>query len=163
MKGILATLVAVISAADASALQSERVKGTTIRADSPAARDIMNNAVRVNRRGERILNNEEDFELTSAYSFQFDTCVSLTTEPDDAGQIIFDATLEIYATKGEIVPQTSFVLFNVCKTKYCDYYEADDNLYMIDVGTYMSSIADFYVQRRKEYCTACKNSLQYCM
>ena len=154
----LAALVAVVNA---RTIASETVTGRTIRADSSASRQIMEHAVRVNRQGERILQ-ENKFELTAMYSFNFDKCVSVRTEPSDAGEIIFDANLEQYASKGEIVPQKSYILFNVCKTKYCDYYKSDDNLFMIDIGTYMAAIADYYVSRHEAYCDACVDSTTYC-
>ena len=158
----LVTLVALT--VDAGTIASEAVTGRTLRADSAASRRIMEHAVRVNRNGERILqeDNNNKFELTAMYSFNFDKCVSVRTEPSDAGEIIFDANLEQYASKGEIVPQKSFILFNVCKTKYCDYYKADDNLFMIDIGTYMAAIADYYVARTEAYCDACVDSYNYC-
>ena len=158
----LVTLVALT--VDAGTIVSEAVTGRTLRADSAASRRIMEHAVRVNRNGERILqeDNNNKFELTAMYSFNFDKCVSVRTEPSDAGEIIFDANLEQYASKGEIVPQKSFILFNVCKTKYCDYYKADDNLFMIDIGTYMAAIADYYVARTEAYCDACVDSYNYC-
>jgi hypothetical protein len=155
-------LVAVVALTlDVGTLASEAVSGRTLRADSAASRRIMEHAVRVNRQGERILENNK-FELTAMYSFTFDKCVSIRTEPNDAGEIIFDASLEQYASKGEIVPQKSYILFNVCKTKYCDVYRSDDNLYMIDIGTYMAAIADYYVARHEAYCDACVDSYNYC-
>ena len=157
----LALVALVAVALDARTMASETVSGRSIRADSAASRRIMEHAVRVNRQGERILQ-ENKFELTSMYSFNFDKCVSIRTEPSDAGEIIFDATLEQYASKGEIVPAKSYILFNVCKTKYCDYYKADDNLFMIDIGTYMAAIADYYVSRHEAYCDACVDSTTYC-
>lgn len=157
-------LVALVAlTVDATSTASETVTGRTLRADSAASRRIMEHAVRVNRQGERILQeNNNKFELTAMYSFNFDKCVSVRTEPSDAGEIIFDANLEQYASKGEIVPQKSYILFNVCKTKYCDYYKSDDNLYMIDIGTYMAAIADYYVSRHEAYCDACVDSYNYC-
>lgn len=157
-------LVALVAlTVDATSTASETVTGRTLRADSAASRRIMEHAVRVNRQGERILQeNNNKFELTAMYSFNFDKCVSVRTEPSDAGEIIFDANLEQYASKGEIVPQKSYILFNVCKTKYCDYYKSDDNLFMIDIGTYMAAIADYYVSRHEAYCDACVDSYNYC-
>lgn len=159
----VALLALVALSVEAGNAASETVTGRTLRADSSASRLIMEHAVRVNRQGERILEgNQNKFELTAMYSFSFDKCVSLRTEPTDAGEIIFDANLEPYTSKGEIVAEKSYILFNVCKTKYCDYYKADDNLFMIDIGTYMAAIADYYVSRREAYCDACIDSATYC-
>jgi hypothetical protein len=157
---ILALVLAVFTAAS-GASKTERVSGNRLPADSKASRFIMEHAVRVNRQGERILQ-QNSFELSSLYSFQFDTCVSLRTQPNDNADFIFDSDLEQYASKGAIVPQKSYILFNVCLTKYCDYYKADDNLFMIDVNTYMAAIGDYFVTRHEEYCSACVDSTNYC-
>lgn len=157
---IFAFVLAVLAAAT-NASKTERVSGNRLPADSKASRMIMEHAVRVNRQGERILQ-ENHFELSSLYSFQFDTCVSLRTQPNENAEFIFDTDLEQYASKGAIVPQKSYILFNVCLTKYCDYYKADDNLFMIDVNTYMAAIGDYFVARHEEYCSACVDSTDYC-
>jgi hypothetical protein len=148
-------------AAASNAARAERVGGTRLPADSKASHRIMKHAVRVNRQGERILQ-DNNFELSSLYSIQFDTCVSLRAQPSDDAEFIFDASLEQYASQGAIVPQKSYILFNVCLTKYCDYYKADDNLFMIDVNTYMAAIGDYFVLRHEEYCSACVDSTDYC-
>lgn len=109
-----------------------------------------------------MLDQNQKFELSSAYSLQFDTCVSLTTEPSEDGGVIFDDALIKYTSDGYIVPQKSYVLFSVCKTAYCDYYAKDDNLYMIDLATYMGAISEFYQEREESYCSACVDSYNYC-
>jgi hypothetical protein len=124
---------------------------------------LLSKAVRVNRQGERILNEGQQNEaLTSAHSIQFDTCVALKTEPTDNEQFIFSEGLSQYTSNGNIVVEQSYVLFSVCKTIYCDYYAKGDNLYMIDLATYMDTIAEFYAERQENYCAACLNSYQYC-
>jgi len=120
---------------------------------------IMEKAVRVNRKGERLL--DQNFELSGAYSLQFDQCVSLTTEPY-SDEVVFAESLIQYTSNGQITSQKSFILFNVCETRYCDYYEADDNLFMVDIDTYMASISEFYADVQENYCQACQNSQNYC-
>lgn len=122
-------------------------------------RKIMENAVRVNSKGERHLN--QDFEMSSGYSIQFNHCVSLKTEPYN-DEIMFADDLIRYTSKGQIVSQQSYILFNVCETKFCDYYSDDDNLFMIDIDTYMASITEVYLERQENYCTACLKSRGYC-
>jgi hypothetical protein len=119
----------------------------------------MEKAIPVNRKGERLLN--QNFELTGAYSLQFNKCISLPMEADEDG-IMFADDLLSYTAQGEIVTQKSYILFNVCPTKYCSYYASDDNLYMVDLATYMDSIVDFYMDRNDAYCGACQEAEEYC-
>ena len=122
-------------------------------------RKLMEKAIRVNSKGERHLN--QDFELTAGYSIQFNHCVSLKTEPAN-DDIMFAEDLIEYTAKGKIVSQKSYILFNVCETKFCDYYSDDDNLFMVDVETYMASVTDIYEERQQSYCTACQTSRSFC-
>ena len=91
-------------------------------------RKIMDKAVRLDRNGDRHLN--QDFELSSGYSIKFNQCVSLRTEPYN-DEILFSQSLLAYTAKGQVVSQKSYVLFTVCETKYCSY-EEDDNTFMVN-------------------------------
>ena len=122
-------------------------------------RMLMENAVRVNRKLERHLN--QNFDLSAGYSIQFNQCVALKTEPYD-DEIMFADSLIGYTSAGKIVSQRSYVLFNVCETQNCDYYASDDNLFMVDINTYMASLSVFYGDIQENYCTACQNSYNYC-
>jgi hypothetical protein len=155
-------LIVLISAifARAAATVPRNLAGTTIHGQAYQQK-LLSKAVRVNRQGERILNGEEE-ALTSAHSIQFDTCVALKTEPTENEQFIFSEGLSQYTSNGNIVVEQSYVLFSVCKTIYCDYYAKGDNLYMIDLATYMDTIAEFYAERQESYCTACLDSYNYC-
>lgn len=147
--------------------QQQTLTGTSIPTAARHNRKILQKAVRVNRQGERILggnnNNNNDNGLSGSYSIQFDTCVALSTEPDSNEQFILsDSVLLDNAKKKQVVPQVSYVLFTACQTKYCDYYQKGDNLYMIDLATYMYALADFYTDRQDNYCAACLDSYNYC-
>jgi hypothetical protein len=161
MKFFAVALAAFVAATNAApSAKTQNLSGSSIRGGLDASRKIMEKAYKVNRQGQRVL--DGNFELSSAYSLQFNTCVSLKTEPTENGDIIFDDALIKYTTDGAISPQKSFILFNVCETAYCDYYANDDNLYMIDIATYMSAFTEFYVTREEEYCSACQDSVSYC-
>lgn len=122
-------------------------------------RMIMENAVRVNSKYERHL--QQNIELTGEYSIQFNQCVALKTEPYNDGLMFADSLVE-YTAKGQIVSQKSYVLFNVCPTEYCDYYAEDDNLFMVDIETYMAALSVFYGGMAETYCAACQDSYNYC-
>lgn len=153
MKFLAATLAFFVAVANAASHDAGNARR---RLDK---HKIMQNAVRVNRNGERLL--DQQFEVTSAYSLQFNKCLSLTLEPSDE-DILFNENLIQYTSKHAIVAQKSYILFNVCETTYCEYYADDDNLYMIDVDTYMSSITEFFEERQENYCQACVDAYGYC-
>jgi len=150
MKFLTAALMALFVASSDAAASARKVLNK---------RMIMENAVRVNRKGERLLN--QNFELTSGYSIQFNQCVALKTEPyNDA--VMFADDLIQYTSKGQIVSEKSYILFNVCETGYCEYYEDDENLFMVDIDTYMAAIATLQESMQENYCTACQESYNYC-
>ena len=121
-------------------------------------RKIMEKAVRLNRNGDRHLN--QDFELSSGYSIKFNQCVSLRTEPYN-DEILFSESLLPYTAKGHVVAQKSYVLFDVCETKYCSY-EEDGNTFMVDIDTYMAAISELYQDMKENYCDACQSSVNFC-
>ena len=120
-------------------------------------RKIMDKAVRLDRNGDRHLN--QDFELSSGYSIKFNQCVSLRTEPYN-DEILFSQSLLAYTAKGQVVSQKSYVLFTVCETKYCSYEE--DNTFMVDIDTYMAAISELYEDMKENYCDACQSSVNFC-
>jgi len=149
MKFLGFALAAFLVAASAAAAPVKRLD----------KRMIMENAVRVNSKYERHLN--QNFQMSSGYSIQFNQCVALKTEPYN-DEIMFADSLVQYTAKGQIVSQKSYVLFNVCETQYCDYYAEEDNLFMVDVDTYMAALSVFYGGMQETYCAACQNSYNYC-
>ena len=161
MKFLAVVLAVFFAATDASpSVKTQRLSGTSIRGGLDT-RKLMEKAVKVDRQGRRILSSTY-FQVTSDYSVQFDTCVSLKTEPSENQAIIFDDALIKYTKQGDIIPQESYILFNVCETKYCGYYAKDDNLFMIDLASYMYSFSAYYLQRQEVYCAACEDSISYC-
>jgi len=122
-------------------------------------RMIMENAVRVNSKGERHL--DQNFEVSAGYSIQFNKCVALKTEPYN-DEIMFADSLMEYTAKGQIISEKSYILFNVCETKFCDYYSDDDNLFMIDIDTYMAATSAYYLTVQESYCGACHISQEFC-
>lgn len=161
MKFFAVILTAMVAATDAvPSAKSQMLAGSSIRGGIDQEK-ILAKAVRVNHKGERLLDQSQTFTLSSLYSLQFDKCVSLKAEPSDTGSIIFDDDLLPYTSKGSIVPQKSYILFNVCQTKYCEY-ATNDNLYMIDLDTYMAAIPSWYQEREANYCSACVDSYSYC-
>lgn len=104
---------------------------------------------------------DEDFELSGAYTIQFHKCASVSAQPADDSLLFGDDFIQ-YTSEGRIAAQKSYILFNICRTKYCDYYAGDENLFMVDVTTYMNAITVYYQERTEGYCEACLESQNYC-
>lgn len=100
------------------------------------------------------------FQISADHSIQFNSCISLTTEPSD-NDIFYSENNVGYAQSGNIVSEKSFVLFNVCETDYCDY-KGDENLYVIDLQTYLGITIPYLPTRKEMYCYACEASQEYC-
>lgn len=103
---------------------------------------------------------EDEFELTGKYSVRFQTCTSMTVENDE---ILEDANLAQMAANGDLVSDKDFILFNVCETEYCDYYEDSDMMtFITEVGTYFAAISQYLPTKVEQYCEACEESYDYC-
>lgn len=102
---------------------------------------------------------EDAEEYDAGYSLSFDSCVSMTAEPES--DVLFSDDLIKYAKSGKILSQKSFVLFRVCETRYCTY-SADESVYVIPMEDYMDAVSSFQSNRESNYCSACQDSYDYC-
>jgi hypothetical protein len=118
---------------------------------------LLRAAIPVDRNGQRRL---ADYEITYEYSIQFNQCLSLSTEPAD--ETIFGDSYIAYTKAGQIIPQTSYVLFNVCLTGSCTY-GADDNLWMVSLGSYLESMLDYLPEVENRYCEVCQAAEASCV
>ena len=153
MKFILATLSAFFLAAEAK---------RNIRVNHEM---LMKKAVKVTDRNlpmsKRRDLNSNYFKITADHSIQFDSCMAVSTQPAD-NDVFYNENNIQYAKNGQIVSQKSFVTFNVCETKNCRY-QGNDNLYMIDLDTFVSSTMGFYPTKKGMYCNTCQRSQDYCL
>jgi len=103
---------------------------------------------------------EEAFEITGAYSIQFNSCTSMTVQNDD---LLEDANLLAMAANGDLVLDKDYIVFNVCPTEYCSYMEDDAKMtFIADVGTYFDAISQYLPNKVEEYCEACEDNYDYC-
>lgn len=105
---------------------------------------------------------EQGAQVTSAHSIKFNQCLSLSVEPQDMDTLTSEDNIG-YAMDGLIASQKSYVLFNVCETEYCSYAADDDNLYMVDLATYMQAVMEYLPTRKANYCDACQESYDTCL
>lgn len=125
---------------------------------------LLSKAIKVDPKTLRRLdqNNQNQNQVISAdKSIMFNSCTSLSTAPQNE-DVMFGDNYIAYTKNGQIVSEKSYVLFNVCETDNCIYQAADEDLYMVDLATYMESMGEYLPTQRKNYCEACQDSQDYC-
>lgn len=112
------------------------------------------------KNGARRLEEEaEEFEITGDYSIQFAECVDITTYDED----LFDEDMNLasYVQSGELIPAKSYVVFHVCTDETC-YLDAEDDKFIVDLGTYLTNMAQHHANVRTDYCEQCNEFEEYC-
>ena len=122
---------------------------------------LLRSAIPVDKNGNRRLDQQE-FEINGLYSIKFNHCLSLKIAADQYEDVLFDQNVIEYTKAGKVLAQTSYVLFNVCQTDYNCYYDDDENLYMVDLPTYMGSLIEGKQQLEESFCEACNESYESC-
>jgi hypothetical protein len=100
---------------------------------------------------------EEEFEITGQYNLQFSECIDIKTMDED----LFDEDIVSYVKGGQIVAAKSYVLFHVCTEETC-YLDAQDDLYMVDLATYLTNVAQYHANKRNDYCEQCERFEEMC-
>jgi hypothetical protein len=163
-------VAAIILAASLTTVQS-----ANLRAKESFTRALLKNAIPVDKNGNRILQDEDRFEVTYEYSIQFSSCLSLKAGPQNSGEnnndnndgsqngLLFNSDLIGYSQAGKIVNEKSYVIFNICKTGYCSYYNDDlSSKYLIGLNDYMQTLAQYYLDEQQKFCAACYYNYNYC-
>jgi hypothetical protein len=92
--------------------------------------------------------NENNFD--GNYNLQFAQCVDVKLLDND---LFSDDVIE-YTKAGEIISTKSYVLFHVCQQGACDSASEDD-LYLLDLSTYVMNVASYHASVKGDYCNAC--------
>ena len=124
---------------------------------------LVSKAIRVDPKTLRRLadNGEDEFQLTSAHSIQFTRCASLTMQAPDE-EIMFGDFAE-YTQEGRVVAEKSYVIFTVCETENCAYFEENEEAtFMVDLASYMASMTPYLPTQRANYCQACEEAQEWC-
>jgi len=108
--------------------------------------------------GRKLEGQEDAAELDGSYSVKFSQCVDVRTKSED----LFSDELIAYAQSGTVVSSKSFVLFHVCQGDNC-FYESDEDLYIVDLATYLANVATYHVEKRQNYCQACERFIDTCV
>mmetsp|Transcript_4869 Transcript_4869/g.11104 ORF Transcript_4869/g.11104 Transcript_4869/m.11104 type:complete len:556 (-) Transcript_4869:163-1830(-) len=108
--------------------------------------------------GARRLDEEaEEFEIDGSYSLQFSECVDIKTYDED----LFDEDIISYVQAGQIVAVKSYVIFHVCTDSTC-YLDGEDDLFIVDLATYMTNVATYHANVKTDYCEQCEQFEDYC-
>lgn len=105
----------------------------------------------------RLDGEEEEFEIDGSYSLQFSECIDVKTVDED----LFDEDIVGYVQSGQIVAAKSYVLFHVCTDDTC-YLEGEDDLYLVDLPTYLTNVAQYHANKRNDFCEQCNEFDEYC-
>ena len=161
----LATTLAAAAAAvvPAGAKKSIKLGGRNLIRGEPATEALLKVAKPYNQKTAKKSQSrarraeENNNGLDGSYSIQFSECMDIRTYDED----LFQEGYIEYAKAGQIVAEQSYVLFHVCQESEC-YLEAEDDLYVVDLATYLANIASYYANKRTDYCTQCQNYQDYC-
>ena len=92
--------------------------------------------------------NENNFD--GSYNLQFGQCVDVKLLDND----LFNDDVIEYTKAGSIISTKSYVLFHVCQQGACDSASEDD-LYLLDLSSYVQYVASYHASVKGDYCTAC--------
>lgn len=105
----------------------------------------------------RLEGEEAEFEIDGSYNLKFSQCVDVRTMDED----LFGDDIVEYVQAGQVVSAKSYVLFHVCQGDDC-YYDAEADLYIVDLPTYLTNVATYHANKRSDYCEACEEFADVC-
>ena len=123
---------------------------------SALAATIHTSAISVSARSYK-QNRHLDVNLDHSHIIRFSQCVDVKLRDDD----LFQDKVIDYVRKGSIVSTKSFVLFHLCQNNTC-FYESEDDLYMVDLKSYLMNTAQYHATKRSDYCDSCNAYADYC-
>ena len=101
---------------------------------------------------------QEEVAFDGSYNLKFSRCVDIKTYDE----LLFDGEDIIEDVKaGDVAAVKSYVQFHVCQSATCDY-DAEDDLYVIDLPTYLKGMAQYHANKRNDYCTECEMFADTC-
>jgi hypothetical protein len=95
--------------------------------------------------------------IDGSYNVKFSHCLDIKTYDEN----LFDDKIVQYVQAGQVISTKSFVLFHACQGNNC-YYEAEDDLYIVDLPTYLATAAVYHAEERMNFCEACDHFVNQC-
>jgi hypothetical protein len=99
---------------------------------------------------------DRHLEFDGTYSVRFSECVDVKLVDDE----LFNEDLIEYTKAGQVVSTRSYVLFRMCQDGDDCGANDDDDLYLLDMSTYVRNVASYHASARGEYCDACDSYYQ---
>lgn len=145
--GFIASLASAVASSDA------------VKLGNPSTSSILNKAHPYKRNSNSAPKSRRrlDVELNGSYNIQFSQCVDVKLRDDD----LFQDEVIDYVQEGDIISTKSYVLFHLCANNTC-FYESEDDLYMVDLSSYLTNAAQYHASKRTNYCNACNEFANYC-
>lgn len=144
MKLTLAS-TALIAAMASSTPQRNMKLSHNLRKSSPVTKALLSRA----RPYSRKLEGEDEDQFDGNYNLKFSQCVDIKTYDEDNHAAYAESI-----AAGTVVPTKSYVIFHVCTDATCDY-EGVDDLYIVDLATYLGTVATYHAEKTQNYCDAC--------
>ena len=130
----------------ASAAPQRNVKlSRNLRESSPVTKALLTRA----RPYSRELEGEDEVQFDGSYNLKFSQCVDIKIYDEDNHAAYVDSI-----AAGTVVPTKSYVIFHVCTDATCDY-EGTDDLYIVDLATYLGTVATYHAEKTQKFCEAC--------
>lgn len=167
VKFSLLALAAAITTASASnsaaapTLNKKTIKlgNRKLRRGDATTEALLKKAVPYKKNGARRLDEEDNqFEITSAHAIEFSQCIDVVTKDED----MFDEDIVQYVESGAIVAAKSYVIFHVCEIDSTCYLDSQDDLFIIDLPSYVTAVAAHYANEKQDYCNSCEELDEYC-
>eukprot|EP00970_Alexandrium_tamarense_P017077 scaffold8197_cov175-Alexandrium_tamarense.AAC.2 len=99
----------------------------------------------------------EEEEIDGSYSLKFSQCLDVKTYNEENFE-----TYASYLAAGTVTSSKSYVLFHVCQGNNC-FYESEQDLYIVDLATYLATVAVYHAEQKMNYCDACEQFQDVCV
>ena len=161
MAKFLLVLLATILAAAPSSATAEGVRNKIkrwshhLRQGHPSTATLLKRNHPYKTAEQRKLNLQEGID--GSYYVKFSHCLDIKTYDEN----LFVDKIVQYVQAGQVISTKSFVLFHACQGNNC-YYEAEDDLYIVDLPTYLATAAVYHAEERMNFCEACDHFVNQC-
>ena len=152
---ILASALAAVDAARGGPVRKTfRLDNRSFRRGDPSTEALLKKARPFSTR--RHLQDGAAFD--GSFNLKFSRCVDVKMYDE---QLFESEDLIEDVKEGNVASVKSYVLFHVCEADTCTY-DAEDDLYVIDLPTYLSGVAQYHANKRNDYCTHCEMFADTC-
>ena len=105
------------------------------------------------------------YDITGAFSVQFQSCFSLTTSYED----MFDndeggsVTMAMFQN-GNLLAMKSYAIFRLCYNNVCGSSSNEGMLdYVVDLDTYVQALVNYLPEQMEGFCEGCMDNQEACL